>query len=506
MRKKILLGSLSGIVQVAINTILVVLTVSLFIDKLGVELYGIFSLFAVIGNFNLLVNLGFNTSLIKFLVEQGRTEESNYDIITVFLVLSLILVLVTALLLFNETFVLKNIFGLSEIYLTTETSILFKTILFSSVLVILGQVPSAIFDSLQKTYLTNLLQLFYSILNKSSIIILLFVDPRLSSIGIFSLSATIIWFIILFIVAIKVWGFYRIANYSKSFIPTIKKQLKYSSKIYGSNILGFFYEPLTKILINKYIGIREVAFFEIALRIKGLFWSLIERLIYPITPLIGKLENKIQIAQIIQTVEKKLLLFGIFIIAIVCTNMHQIVQLWIGREVEIISTTANIILASYLLFALPLYPTYQYLIMKGFPEKVLILQSVNVIVNVSLFYLLLPYFNYWGAIVSFIIAVLCSFILLLKFRTKLLNIKIIENVTDLRNIILFSIILVALNGFINMFLLSTSTHIIIVIIFNSLVSFLLIRYLHLFSKEDFNIFFGENIKYKNMFSRIMISN
>ncbi len=308
MRKKILLGSLSGIVQVAINTILVVLTVSLFIDKLGVELYGIFSLFAVIGNFNLLVNLGFNTSLIKFLVEQGRTEESNYDIITVFLVLSLILVLVTALLLFNETFVLKNIFWLPEIYLTTETSILFKTILFSSVLVILGQVPSAIFDSLQKTYLTNLLQLFYSILNKSSIIILLFVDPRLSSIGIFTLSATIIWFIILFIVAIKVWGFYRIANYSKSFIPTIKKQLKYSSKIYGSNILGFFYEPLTKILINKYIGIREVAFFEIALRIKGLFWSLIERLIYPITPLIGKLENKIQIAQIIQTVEKKIII------------------------------------------------------------------------------------------------------------------------------------------------------------------------------------------------------
>jgi len=38
-----------------------------------------------------------------------------------------------------------------------------------------------------------------------------------------------------------------------------------------SEMVAFFIEPLTKILISHFIGIREVGFFDIALKVKAQF-------------------------------------------------------------------------------------------------------------------------------------------------------------------------------------------------------------------------------------------
>ncbi|MDA0986939.1 MAG: oligosaccharide flippase family protein [Bacteroidetes bacterium] len=506
MRKKVLLGSLSGVLQVTITSILIFITITLFVEKLGVEQYGIFSLFAVIGNFNLLFNFGFNTSLIKYLVEQKKCKNSNYDIVTVAIVFIFILSILCIVILFNQEFIIKNIFGISSKFINAEIKILFTSILFSTVIVMLAQIPAAVIDSLQKTYLTNLLQLFYQILNKSTIIAILFINPKLYLIGLYSLATTMIWFAVLLFTAIKEWNYFEISNYYKNIKSSFYKHFNYGLKIYGSNILGFLYEPLTKVLINQFIGLREVAIFEIAMRIKGLFWSLLERLLYPLTPLIGKIENNLMVIKLISAIEKKLLLIGILFTAISVSIISQVIELWIGKEIYLISLTSIAILTTYMLFSTPIFLTYQFLIMKGHPEKVLKIQLVNVLMNYGLIIIMVPYLQYWGIIIPFCLAIFCSFILILRYRTQLINSRLIENKNELLNIALLVLSLLVANIIITNFHFSNLMHITLTLILNFILFLFISRSQNIFTSEDLDMLFGNNNKMKNIIGNILIAN
>ena len=73
--------------------------------------------------------------------------------------------------------------------------------------------------------------------------------------------------------------------------------------------MGFCYEPLTKILISRYIGLTEVGFFDISLKVKALFWSVPERLLYPILPLLAQIKQKEETRMVVHDVSQKLFLF-----------------------------------------------------------------------------------------------------------------------------------------------------------------------------------------------------
>lgn len=505
MRKKIYFGSLSGLLQVLVNIVLTIFMISVFVEKLGIETYGLFTLLSVVGNFNLLLNLGFNTSLIKFLIEQGKTEESNKDLVTIFIVLASILFIVVSVLLLNEKFVLNNIFGIADSKTSQDVIFLFRTLILSSVVLFLGIIPNAVFDSLQKTYLSNLLQMMYHVLQKSAVIFVLYTNPNLNRIGSFILSTSVIWIIIIYYFGFKEWGNLKITNYLSEFTRIIKKHFIYSSKIYASNVLGFFYEPITKILIGRFIGLNEVAFFEIALRIKGLFWGIVERILYPITPLIGKLTDKIQIKKIIETVELKLLYFGLIFLSIAVVNMEFLVSLFVKNNIEVVVITSVLILAIYIAVSLPFIPSYQFLVMKGYPEKAFILQFINSVTNTILFFVLVPIYSFWGAISSYLIALVVSSILLVKFRKELLNLKIIENKMALLNLVAVSIIFLCANILLKSFELSIVIHLTLTVVLNTIIILFVNRYWQIISEDDLELFFGKTSYNKNKLLNLLLS-
>ena len=81
-RKKVLINnSLSGVCQLVITALLTFFSIPIFIHKLGTELYGVFALVSVIGNLNLFTNLGLDVALTKFIAEQGKSVESDKDIL-----------------------------------------------------------------------------------------------------------------------------------------------------------------------------------------------------------------------------------------------------------------------------------------------------------------------------------------------------------------------------------------------------------------------------------------
>lgn len=435
MKKQLLWGSLSGTLQIIVNTILIFITIPIFINKLGLHSYSIFSLLLLFNNLNVFMNLGLNTSLIKYVAEQGKSIQSNYDIAVSFILLFLILIPISALTIFFNDIILINLFNIGRIYITSETITLFNFIIISNCLLLLGQIFSAVLDAQQKVYLNNVALILYNFFYWGLILLSLLQFPGFTSISYSILASTLIWFVVVYILFKKTWGSFEIHELSKNFVSTTKKQLSYGVKLYISGSISFFHEPLTKLLISHFIGINEVAYFDIALRVKNQIWNLISRVFYPIFPLISKMNDKNSIKNLINAVEQKTVFVIIPVIIAVIFISKSFVTVWIENNVNIISMTIIFITTAYLL-AIIVIPTYQYLMAKGYPEKTIFIQMLNVIMNTGLFFITLPWLGYYAAVVSGVGSILSSFVLTLYYQKKYLNNLILDDFEQLGKVFL----------------------------------------------------------------------
>ena len=162
-KKTLINNSLSGLVQLIITALLTFICIPVFINKLGVELYGVFAIVSVIGNLNIFANLGLNTSLIKYISEQGKCPDSENDIFSSLLIIGVIIIPITILAFILNRFLLIDVLNIPIQYYEQTKTLLFS-LLISNFLLIVGQILTAVLDALQKIYLTNFAQLIYSII------------------------------------------------------------------------------------------------------------------------------------------------------------------------------------------------------------------------------------------------------------------------------------------------------------------------------------------------------
>ena len=108
MKTVLIKNSVFGVVQALFSALLVLITIPIFIGYIGQEGYGLFALYSVVGNLNLLLLSGFSAPLVKFISEQGVCVESSVDITigSLALFLTSIFILV-ALLFFRELVVIE---------------------------------------------------------------------------------------------------------------------------------------------------------------------------------------------------------------------------------------------------------------------------------------------------------------------------------------------------------------------------------------------------------------
>jgi O-antigen/teichoic acid export membrane protein len=118
-RASITKSSLTGAAQFLANTVLVFATIPIFVRILGAEAYGVFSLVAIIGNVNTFANVGLSPSLVRFLASQGKSQESDHDIVVTFLLLFMILtpLALAGMLLQNE--ILTRVFNVPNVHFDT---------------------------------------------------------------------------------------------------------------------------------------------------------------------------------------------------------------------------------------------------------------------------------------------------------------------------------------------------------------------------------------------------
>ncbi|HMK38816.1 MAG TPA: oligosaccharide flippase family protein [Bacteroidota bacterium] len=407
MKRLSTINSFSGAAQIVINTVLLLFVVRAIIGSLGLQSYGVYALITAIGALGIFAGFGFNTSLIKYLAEQEDRQESNYDIAAVFLVIGGAASLVAVLsLLFND-FVLVRLLNIPRELVTPSVRFFYFACVGANLLQVVSQVPGAVLDAQQKVYVTNSIQLVTGVLSKCLMLISLTVAPSLAWLGWIMLGTSLTVLVLLIRGARRTWGRFSVPGWRKRFLPVARKHFAYSHTVYASSIVGYFYETVTKVLISHFAGLTEVGYFDLALRVRNPLWMVLDRLAYPVLPKIAAKKDIGKIRVLVEEAEQKLALIVVPIAVAVLSLSGPIVVAWLGSYIPQVAAGIDCVVGSYMVAVL-FIPLYQFLLVKGHPEKALILQCCNLGITVVGIAVFVPFFGYMAAVCAYSFGVLAS--------------------------------------------------------------------------------------------------
>lgn len=503
MRKILLINSSSGVLQIFVGMLLVFFTIPVFLNKLGAELFGVYSILLLIGNVNSLANFGLISSLLKFVAEQGKSVESDHDIIVTFIILVCIISFLSLVAFSFREFIMADIFGIDQKFIVKDTIWLYNSLVISNFLMFIGQIGTVVLDAQQKIYLTNLYQVIYSILYWGLILLVLSIFSNLQYIGISIIISSLIWFLLVLYSFWKYWGKLQYSGIFYEFRTVFKKNFSYGMKLYISGILYFLFEPLSKILVSNFVGLKEVGLLDIVLRIRTQIWSVISKFFYPLLPYISQERDGSKLSAFITDLEQKMVFLFLPLIIIVIFVANPFIQLWIGRDVDLIANGIILLVPAHIA-GLLLLPHYQFLTVKGYPGKTIVLQAVNAGVNILIFFLLLPYLDYYAIIFANFSAILISTFVNMYYQKKYLNSFIFSSLKDFIKWSAVFIVL-CLTGIILSSLIENKIHLILFLLCAiSLVSLLLFRILRVFNINDIHKYFGFSGSVSKFIERLII--
>jgi O-antigen/teichoic acid export membrane protein len=421
--KQLIKNSFIGIIQFILTAILTLISVPIFIHKLGMELYGIFAIVSVIGNLNLLANFGLNGALLVYVAKQGKCRESDHDIVVTQIIMVALTTIFTILAIVFSDFIIRDVFKIPVHYFAESKNLFFFLVIANSILLV-GQTYTAIIDANQKIYISNICQFIYSITYWGGMIIAVSMGGQLTMIGMIAFSTSIIWFFLVMFFSRRIWGKLDINGVLKNFIKTAKKQLTYGSKIYLSGLAGFLFEPISKILLSNFIGLNAVAFFEIGSKIRSQLNGIVIKALYPIFPYIANTPKSDALHKKLFDFSKKIQLVVIPICIIVIFIMKILIKLWLGPE-NLVQTSLYVITmsSSLMLLSPPVLLIYQYLAAKNMADKNFWVQMTSAIVNVIVFFALLNKFGIYAILFSNTLAYISSNILCNYYQYKYLGAK-----------------------------------------------------------------------------------
>ncbi|MCD7978217.1 MAG: oligosaccharide flippase family protein [Tannerellaceae bacterium] len=501
-KQLLLKNSLSGVIQLVVTAVLTLICVPFLISKLGMEVYGIFAVLSVIGNLSTLADLGMDRALIVYLSRQGRSQESDYDIIIALGIKTLLLCLVITGLLVFQKFILLSLFNIPDSWYD-EAADLYRLLIFSNALMIIGMTFVSVLDSLQKVYLNSYIRFLYSLVYWLGILFIIFTGKGLRGIGDVSVISAIIWLVFTVSISLRYWGRIQLRGIGKNVQRIINKQIVYSSKIFSASILNLFFEPLSKILISNFIGLHAVALFDVALRIRGQIASLFSKVIYPLGPYIANQPKSEFLNHVIIDITKKIQLIVIPVAIIFVFVSKILIYLWMGEEnLQDLSVYVAVLCAGFLLFVPPTYPIYQYLYTKSLAEKTILTQLVNVLVNTVIFLILYRVCGIYAILFANTAAYFCAYLLSFYYLKRYLQLDVNKERWYVIKTI-FSIIGLWVTGLvITLFLQTSIWDILIYPVCLGLIYLLYIKFAGLINKEDISRYFSGSPEVEKLLSRI----
>lgn len=412
-------NSLSGIGQLVLTGLLTFVSIPVFIRVLGEEAYGAFSIVTLAGNLNLLANLGLNTSLLRLLSEQGKTRESDHDIVVTLGLLLGILVPLSALAISQEERILMQWLGLSGA-MYERVATLYKLVIAANLILLAGQTFTTVLDAQEQIYRTNGYQFVYSVLYWGGLITVVSLGYDLTMIGGVILLAALVWFGLVLVAARRSWGALDLTGLRGNVRRLVRKQLAFSLNLYAAGLLNILFEPMTKILVARLIGVREVGYLEIAYRVRAQLWTLATKAIYPIYPRIARQLDNQSISRLISGYQTSMLVLLVPFLALFAVIMPDLMPLWIPGVNRLVVLATIAICTAHVIGSLAL-PFYYYLLSQHHVRKTVWLQLTNVVVNGLVILATYNTLGFYGIVLANVLAILGSLTLSLLYQRRYLG-------------------------------------------------------------------------------------
>ncbi len=410
---------LSGVGQLVLTASLTFFSIPVFIRMLGTEAYGAFSIVTLAGNLNIFANLGLNTALLKFLSVQGKSRESDHDIAVTLGLLLIIMLPLSALAINQQEFILQNLLGLSD-KLYGRVELLYRCVVVANLIVLLGQTFTTVLDAQERMYLTNFYQLIYSVVYWGGLIIVIALGYGLNEVGLVILGAAVIWFGLVAVAAWRSWGRLNLSGLWMNTRQVARKQLLFSSKVYAAGLLSMLFEPMTKVLVVRLIGVSEVGYLEIAYKVRSQLWALVTKMTYPLYPKIAKETDITRLNKLISNYQINMLLLIIPFLLFFILAFSDLLGFWLPDANHSIVVATLSISTTYLIGTLAV-PPYYFLMSRHHVGKTVWLQVSNVLVNSVVILVTYQFWGFYGVVLGNSLAILSSLGLSVYFQKRYLG-------------------------------------------------------------------------------------
>jgi len=409
LRRNIFSGSLAAAGGIVVS----VIAYPIYLHFLGATLYGLWAILTVIIYFSSIGNLGIDEALIKFIAEEYERRKTGNIIAYISTGLNVLLlngILIFVLLILFEK-PLHSLLNLNIKY-TVIFHGMFPYIVALSIFILIVHFINAILKGLGR-------------FDQASYVILIGRICALAVSILFFINGYKIWALlwgqfVSFIVVLILSSFFiyrKIGLYYSPFRNNkifLIKLFKFGGTITISKIISILLIPFIKIIIARYIGLANVAYFEIANRIVVEIRSLFERGISAIMPEVSRLsavitDTRKRISGVMEKVNKANLLFGVSTFILLLIFGEPVLKIWLAEKYDVAVVIAfRIIVAGYLinLLAIPYYYYFmaigkvKYCFINHFIQAALncLLILIVVLANVVSFSLLITAYSFSIAI------------------------------------------------------------------------------------------------------------
>jgi len=409
-------NSLSGIGQLVLTGVLTFISIPVFIRVLGEEAYGAFSIVTLAGNLNIFVNLGLNSALLNFLCVHGRSKESNYNIAATLLLLVVIVVPLSVLAITFQQAILQQFLGLSN-RLYEQVSVLYRCVVVANLLLLIGQTFTTILDSQQRIYLTNLYQFIYSLLYWGGMIIIVSMGYGMSGGGWAVIGAASVWLVFVVTTALTVWGKPNLTGFWAAFPRIARQQLTIGASVYSAGLMNMLFEPMTKLLVSRLIGVTEVGYLEIAHKIRSQLWAIMQKLTYPLYPQISHLTDVSSIHRMMTAFQRRMLVLIVPFLLFFFLALPTALSLWLPKANDVTILATLCISSAYMLGTISI-PPYYFMMSHQHGKMTVFVQAVNVTVNGLVIFFTYQWMGFNGVILANSLAILSSLTVCLYYQQR----------------------------------------------------------------------------------------
>jgi len=409
------------------------ITVPVFLNRLGAELYGIWALLGIVMMVGRLGDLGLADSLIRHvaLAYEHGTERYDFGSVTAYAVTGMWLALGSGLLAFAIIVTGKasvlSVLNIPAIYRPLAADIL-TVIALSLIIFLMSTVARAVLAGLQRLDIANYIGLIA--LSAQVIISVLMV---LTGYGLWSLVAgTLVYHgigLVAFTFACWRYGRVRFWKVGRFNTNRLKQLVNMGYKLVLARVVGLAIEPLVTISISRFVGVEQVAFFEIARRAVFYLREIIAAGLRAVLPRVSHLDEvgvvgSLEVARLNKRLTRGLLLFGLPSVSVLGVFAPWIFEIWLGDGYnQQISTIFRMLLLPYFVNTLNI-SAYVTLIGWGYSGWVLSLTLITA--SVLVFGLAINMLNAFAlGTDGIVVAYACSLIVgavtgLLVYRSKLM--------------------------------------------------------------------------------------